>query len=411
MGDVSLEDLMEHYAVSLQAWQDKATIDKRTVLTVLHARDGLVVALKNAVDVSAASITVMIDYDQLLRERAVLVNQVLSGDQFVKWRETIQPNKEAWWWWLENFTPIHPMNRLDGVWKLITIAGWTANVSLLVNIASKFLGGGVGLLGVATVALPSILALLQLGTEFTKMGRDSFEKILTSLKIPGEWREEAKLGITLLLFASLCGLWLNLPSISKGYSWEGALKFREGKLREAEQNFLTAISLDGTNAEAHYNLGSIYDRLEQTESASKEYLLAVAAGLPDAYNNLGRLYIKDKKYDQAALFLNQGIKNIESKQSVDPKLKYALHKNLGWVRFYQERYEDAEIELKKAIEIAEVTASINPKPAFAYCVAAQVREKLKQPALALWQKCNELGSVFNPDEDPLLYEARQKLKK
>jgi hypothetical protein len=35
----------------------------------------------------------------------------------------------------------HPLNRLDGVWRLLMVVGWTANITLMVNLAAKFLSG------------------------------------------------------------------------------------------------------------------------------------------------------------------------------------------------------------------------------------------------------------------------------
>ncbi|NJN48696.1 MAG: hypothetical protein HC805_01430 [Alkalinema sp. RL_2_19] len=108
----------------------------------------------------------------------------------------MNPEEKAWWWWLERVTGNHPLNRLDGLWRLLMVAGWTANITLMVNLAAKFLGGGVGLAGVAAVALPSILGLLQIGTEFTKTGKEGFDQFLGMVRIPQQWREEVKLGLS-----------------------------------------------------------------------------------------------------------------------------------------------------------------------------------------------------------------------
>ena len=50
-------------------------------------------------------------------------------------------------------------------------------------------------------------------------------------------------------------------------------------------------------------------------------------------------------------------------------------------------------------------------PGVAHCLLAQVMERQRQSAIGEWKKCQELGSVTNPDEDALLYQANQKLKK
>jgi tetratricopeptide (TPR) repeat protein len=379
---------------------------------VLNARDRLQTALKDKSNLPTQMLIQVIKLDGILREKTSLIKRILQEKELLEWRESMSPPAGAWWWQLDQSTSPHPFNRLDGLWTLLMIAGWTANITLLVNLATRFLGGGVGLAGVAAITLPSILALLQVGSEFTKTGHRGVEKFLATLGVPQELWEEAKLTMTLLLSIALCLTWLHLPNFSKGYNYSGIQNYRKGNLGEAEKNFLRAISLDADNFDAHYNLGSLYDRLQQFDAATKEYLIAIAGGLPDAYNNLARLYIKDKKYDQAAALLSQGIEQLDSIEFVDPKVRYDLYKNFGWVRLEQKRYEEAKEFLQIGIVLAqdpETAMSVNPSAA--YCLLAQVLDKQKQLAVEQWTKCQQLGSVSNPDEDPWLYQAKQKLRK
>jgi tetratricopeptide (TPR) repeat protein len=309
------------------------------------------------------------------------------------------------------FLSIPILHNLDD--RLLMVAGWTANVTLMVNLAARFLGGGVGLVGVAAVAVPSVLGLLQVGSEFTKSGKEGFDRFLGVIRVPQQWREEMKLVITLGVLGGLCVLWLQLPEFSKLESRSGLKSYQDGKLGDAEQSFQKAIALDAENVDAHYNLGALYDHLEQPEKAKKEYLIAIAGKLPDAYNNLARLYIKEKKYPQAAALLIQGMSTQEKLETIEAQTRYSLAKNLGWVRLEQKREEEAQEWLKVAIGIAESTEGVKGavNPGVAHCLMAQVMERQKQPAIGEWQKCRELGSVTNPDEDTLLYQANQKLKK
>ena len=54
-------------------------------------------------------------------------------------------------------------------------------------------GWGVRLVGVAAVAVPSVLGLLQVGSEFTKVGKEGFDRFLGVIRVPQQWREEMKL--------------------------------------------------------------------------------------------------------------------------------------------------------------------------------------------------------------------------
>ena len=308
------------------------------------------------------------------------------------------------------------------MWKLLSVTGWTVNISLLVNIATRFLGGGgVGLFGVGAVALPSILALLQASSELTKFGEEGFAKLLDKKipilgkKISKEYHQEIKLGSTLLMSGFLIGFWLCLPVFSNIYNRNGLDNFEQRNFDSAEQNFQRAISLNADNISAHYNLGNLYEEWEQIKKAQQQYQIAIGGNLPEAHNNLGRLYIKYKKYPEAAALLTKGL-NLANQPGFDkPEIKYSLFKNLGWVRFKQTRYEDASLNLAAAIGISKNPEARQyiPNPGAAHCLLAQVLEKQKessQKALSQWQKCIDLGSITNPDEDEWLHLARQKLR-
>jgi tetratricopeptide (TPR) repeat protein len=136
---------------------------------------------------------------------------------------------------------------------------------------------------------------------------------------------------------------------------------------------------------------------------------------PKAYNNLGRLYIIEKKYPQAASLLVTGLEEAKKNDSL-PATKYSLYKNLGWVRLKQERYPQAKEALEKAIDISANPANKEsiPNPGAAHCLLAQTLEKLKQPEAETieLQKCSQLPpspEKFDPDEDTWYDLATQKL--
>ncbi len=142
--------------------------------------------------------------------------------------------------------------------------------------------------------------------------------------------------------------------------------------------------------------------------------------IPDAYNNLARLYIKDdkkKQYAEAAVLLNEGLEFAEEKES-DPEVKYSLYKNLGWVRFKQKRNQEAQKNLEAAIKITQNrndSKHIRNRGS-AHCILGQVleqkKEQQKQPtALEQWQKCCELASPKDADEDTWFYQAQEKVRK
>lgn len=422
MMNTQLDETLERYEAAIKNL-NCSKIEIEHVLNILNARDAVQAAFKQAKHSSNSSILKrLILADAQLRDKAGAITQIIKAEEWEDWRNSIHPPAEAWWWRLEKITP-HPWDDWDWLWKLLSVAGWTVNLTLLVNIATRFLGGGgVGLFGVGAVALPSILALLQANSQLTKFGEEGFVKLLDKKipvldrKIPKEYHQEIKLGSTLLMSGFLIVFWSCLPVFSNIYNRNGSDNFDQGNVGSAEQNFQRAISLNSDNVSAHYNLGNLYEEWDQIKKAKLQYQIAIGGDLPEAHNNLGRLYIKDKKYPQAAALLTKGLQLAAQQAFQKPEVKYSLFKNLGWVRLEQARYEEASLSLTAAISISE-----NPKEnqyitnsGAAHCLLAQVLEKQKQPkssqtALSEWEKCARLGSVTNPDEDEWLHLARQKV--
>ena len=426
MMTTQLDNTLEYYEAAIEDLDcsklDCSKIEIEHVLNILHARDAVQAAFKQAKHSSDSSILKrLILADAQLRDKAGTITKVIKTEEWEDWRESIHPPAEAWWWRLENIAP-HPWDDWDWLWKLLSVAGWTVNLTLLVNIATRFLvGGGVGLFGVGAVALPSILALLQANSQLTKFGQEGFAKLLDKKipildrKIPKEYHQEIKLGSTLLMSGFLIGIWSLLPVFSNIYNRNGSDNFDRGNFGSAEQNFQRAISLNSDNVSAHYNLGNLYEERDQIKKAKLQYQIAIGGDLPEAHNNLGRLYIKDKKYPQAAALLTKGLQLAAQPGFQKPEVRYSLFKNLGWVRFKQRRYEEANSNLNIAISISQKPEDKKyiPNPGAAHCLLAQVLEKQKQSnqkALSEWEKCVRLGSRTNPDEDRWLHLARQKLR-
>lgn len=416
-----LDTTLERYEVAINNL-NSSNIEVEQVLGILHARDTVQAALKQPKHIPNSSLNKLILLDAQLEDKAAAITKVIKSKELENWRRSVHPPAEAWWWKLESIAP-HPWDTWDWLWRLLSLVGWTANISFLVNIATRFLGGGgAGLFGVAAVSLPSILTLLQANSQFTKVGQEGFDKLLDKKipildkKISKEFHQETKLGLTLLMSGFLTVFWFYLPVFSNIYNRNGLDNFYNKNFGSAEQEFKTAISLNSDNTEAHYNLGNLYEEWLQIKKAKEEYKIAIGGDSPQAYNNLGRLYIKDKKYPEAAALLNKGFSLINQPDFDKPELKYSLLKNLGWVRLKQGRYEEAFVYLNEAIVISKNPDNSDyiPNPGAANCLMAQVLEKQKvsrEKTLSQWQKCVDSSSVTNPDEDKWLHIARQKLGK
>ncbi|MGB7521518.1 MAG: tetratricopeptide repeat protein, partial [Spirulinaceae cyanobacterium] len=280
---------LERYQKAIEKLeQSKSVLGAEEVLAILNARDALQIALKAENQPTTSKLNRTIQLDEKLRQNATAIVKTIKPEKLAQWRESIHPAPEAWWWKLETIVPPHPWDRLDSLWKILTLASWTANISLLASLATRFFSGGVGFLGAAAVTLPSLIALLQASSELTKTGQEGFDNLLTKFGVAPHWREEVKLVSTLAVSGLIATLWFSLPAFSNFYNRSGLKNYDAGKLGSAEQDWQKATSLNADNVDAYYNLGNLYEELQQFEQAKKNYQVALGGDIPDAFNNLGR---------------------------------------------------------------------------------------------------------------------------
>jgi tetratricopeptide (TPR) repeat protein len=394
--------------------QRKQPIDKSQALEILTARDALQIALEREKPVPIDVLDEVIQLDTRFQANAIRLTGAInknSAGELARWRKSVKPSAEAWWWRLESIESPTDKRMSDWVWKTLSFGIWAANISLLVNIASRFGGAGaVGFFDPLPVIIPAIGAIVSAGNKIP-----TFESLLKRIGIPKYNLETTKFFGTVAVFLVLIGGSNVPPDLSKWANSDGLEKFDDGDFSGAEKEYKKSISLDGNNIDAHYNLGNLYEVWMETANAKKQYQMGVAHKFPKAYNNLGRLYIIEKKYPQAASLLVRGLEEAKNNNS-SPATKYSLYKNLGWVRLKQERYPQAKEALKQAIDISGNPANKESihNPGAAHCLLAQTLDKLKQPEAETieLQKCSRhppQPDKFDPDEDTWHDLATQKL--
>ena len=375
-------------------------------LEILSARDALQNVLKTQEQVPVELLLQVMELDSNLKQKAHRITQVFN---LAKFRESFPIYAQDWWWNLDTIESLHPWCQFDWLFKGLRVAVWTGNITLLVDIITRFASGVAGIAGAFAVVAPSLLTLLMARNELTEAGQKGFEKLIDYWKIPVYLREVAKLGSTLLLSGVLIIFWASAPKI---FNFYGMHKYSQGNIGTAEKNFLRAIALNADYWDAHYNLGNLYEDTNNIDKAFNHYQIAVRGQIPEAYNNLARLLIQKKEYPQAVALLNQGLLQA-GKQNSFPEVKYNLFKNLGWARFEQGRDTEAQQALQTATGIAsnpEVAKYLKNRGS-AHCLLAQVLQRQKKPsAIQQWQQCCQLGSTLNPDEDTWLHLAQKKLQ-
>jgi len=278
------------YQITLNCLDNpKIKLSAQQVLEILAARDELQRALKDEQSIPPDLLSQIYDLDAKLKGKADKINRAIA---LADYRESLPEQPQDWWWQLDS-------KNANLLLKGLAVLTWTGSLGLLANIASRFLSGGVGVVGAAAIFFPSFLTMLQARSELTEAGQQRFENTLVQLGVPHQYRESIKFLTLLMLFGFLLGFWFLIPTISEIYNQQGLRSAKNGNLGTAQENYQRAIALDPDNVSAHYNLGNLYEDLQEFDKAKTEYLIAVQGNVPEAYNNLGRLFIQQKKYPEA----------------------------------------------------------------------------------------------------------------
>jgi len=394
-----LDSAIKHYKVTLTAIeQSRESPSSEIILCVLMARDAVQEAL-TTVDVShrqEEKLIALLQLDNRLKKQAGMITGIVS---LADWRASFHPPQNAWWWFLE--APIHHLDRFDWLWNALTVTSLTASLSLVVDISSRFMSGGLNFFGSFAVISQSVLMLLTTGGVLTEAGRKGIEEILSQLGIKKYLWQEVKLGLSVVLLFSLMGFRASLPQIAAYFNEQGLDHYLDGNWSSAQSDYELALALNPDNAKAHYNLGRLYENLEELDKARTQYWLAAQGDLDAGYNKLARLSIKSKKYSEAASLLFQGLELVSEE---DKETRYALWKNLGWAQLKQKRYADAESSLTEAISLDQTRAS-------AHCLLAQALEGKDIPKKALleWEICLRYADRNYPEEYDWIKQARQRL--
>jgi tetratricopeptide (TPR) repeat protein len=395
MASLNLSRAVAHYSETLKSLETaQERPSEGQVLAVLKARDTIHAVLSDSAPQSVDDLLQLAQLDKRLKGQSGRIAQAVD---LADLRSSFQPPTQAWWWFIQG--PSNRWERFDWMWGALTVLCLTISLGLVVDISSRFLAGGPDTLASLAIVGQSVLTLLAAGGALTVAGQEVVKRTLASLKIPVHFWHESRFALAILLLGGVFLLRSYLPFIAIWYNNHGLQNYNAGLLTSAQFDYQRAIKLNPDYVAAHYNLGLLYEDLQQVDQARAEYLAAVKGGLDAAHNNLARLYILDENYTAAVPLLTKGLSITQ-----DDAVKYDLHKNLGWARLGQARYEEAVVELRSAIALA-------PDQAPAHCLLAQVLENRGDEAGAReeWEICLKLADPLRPDEDAWIGLARQRL--
>ena len=377
------------------------------VLTILTIRDEVEEALKESPQASVKNLNIIIKLDRQFKET---LKKLIERDyklrkksksesphreftpaiQLSEWRASLNPQEEAWWWFGDKEVP---QSNSDWVWRAISISCWTISLSLFGDITPRFLTGRPDWCSTLAVSIQSVFALLTGGSLLTQEGRKALTNIIPR-RFPRRYGDKAGVFSSFALMLLLIGFRLSLPLFALWYNHWGWQNYEQGKLLRAESDYQRAIALNPDYIQAQFNLGLLYEDLQEFKQARTQYKIAFKQEYLPAWNNIARLYILEEKYSEAEQLLWQ--LQLRYFDKMDNQTKSAFWKNFGWVKWKQEKYQQAKDNLEQAIALkadSEQWAAPN-------CLLAQVLEELKEQPTALkhWETCLIEHRIHDPDE-------------
>jgi hypothetical protein len=130
-----LERIIERYEGTidiLKQAQASNSLELEQIIRALNARDAVQIVIKEQRIIPSSNLNKVIQLDTAIAEELKLIvkaNNSKITEQLAQARETVNPPAEAWWWRLESIAPPHPWDAWDWLWKVLTVAAWTGNLS------------------------------------------------------------------------------------------------------------------------------------------------------------------------------------------------------------------------------------------------------------------------------------------
>ena len=174
----------------------------------------------------------------------------------------------------------------------------------------------------------------------------------------------------------------------------GVAFFQRGYLDEAAESFQQAIATKPTDAEAYYNLGTLYLRRNDRQLARQnlEQAVALRPNHPEAWNNLGMLSAQEGNPEQAIR---------DFKQSLTLKPDYVIAMvNLANLYRHQHAFEEAGNLLERALQLEPDDPEVNYSAGMLSAQENQIpqAEQYLQKAISLRPNyadaLNNLGVLF-----------------
>ncbi|ETW93336.1 MAG: hypothetical protein ETSY1_39675 [Candidatus Entotheonella factor] len=387
------ESALERYASALNTLEAEAPhLTTAQALDALLARDALHAALMDTPWESTGHMTTLIELDHRLQQQATAIAKVAPMDE---WRNSRQPQEDAWWWYFQPDVAVDAWNRLDWLWNCLTTAALALTASFMVGIYQALAVGGLSWLETfSTIAQGAGLALVGRGA-LTAAGQQNVKAVLAYLKIPPRFYSETTCVFATILLLMVFGLHIYLPDY---YHNRGKGLYEQGHLMAVQQKYIQGQTINPNDSRFNIALGIVYESLGELDQALIQYRQALQQGVTRAFNDIGRVYVQRfnpvKKRTEpvvAETYLRMGMQRAESDPNTDLNTRFQLHRNLGWALIAQKRYAEAKAELEKALVQDAQIVGKQIGGGMEACFLAQAYEQQGDPqkALVKWGLCRE----------------------
>lgn len=375
----AIDDSVAQYQKAIADLPQKKAPDASVkVLRALLARDLVAKDLATAEARAPEILAHIAEADSSLKAQAEKIIEIVGADRLVDWREArhggVEPQSAPWWWSLDS--------RAEGVewWKTaLNYFLWICiviSLSFAVESVRRFLSSEVGVLGTVLQGLVTLLV----GGTLLEVARQIIA--IRTGKSSG-WNSPAFKTRAIFASSLICialVMWFLLPPVVRHYSNLGVAGRQEGKLSTPITHYQRTISLEPSDAIAHYNLARAYETLTEYDKAEVEYKLAIRWGDDQAvfYDGLAHLMIAQQKdYAGSLRLLDTGLDKLEAQKQANEfrgqeneynRIKLSLLRNRAWVYFMLGYLTQAQDDLRTAIET-------KPDAAAPHCLLGQVLEK------------------------------------
>lgn len=170
-----------------------------------------------------------------------------------------------------------------------------------------------------------------------------------------------------------------IPNYANAHNNLGWIYERQGRLDEAVREYETAIQIDSSPSLTYCNLGRVYGQKKRFDKAIEMLLAAleIAPNDANAHFQLGWVYGAKGRLDKA-------IEEYQTALQIDPQLGVA-HLNLGWAYSRQGRHDKAVREYKRALQINPENGMAHSNLGLVYKTMGRIDDARRELELAV--KC------------------------